>query len=148
MSVLAIDPQIEAVLETMRKKLEENWTVAGLAREVGMSRTVFAERFKLATGRAPLEYLTRLRMERAIEMLRDARVKLRIIAVTVGYSSEGAFHRAFRRTTGISPGQCRRQILNSDFWLLPPALLQIRFRVEPHVVALLPANAQVKVHHA
>jgi transcriptional regulator GlxA family with amidase domain len=147
-SELTVDPQIDAVLETMREKLEQEWTVAGLARVVGMSRTVFAERFKLATGHAPLEYLTRLRIERAIELLRDARVKLSIIAVSVGYSSQGAFHRAFQRVTGLAPGQYRRQILNSDSWLLTPDLLQIRFRVQSHVVALLPADTQVKVHHA
>lgn len=135
MSELADDPQIEAVLETMRQKLEQEWTVAGLAREVGMSRTVFAERFKFATGFAPLEYLTRLRIDRAGELLKDPRSKLSVIAVTVGYSSQGAFHRAFQRIRGVAPGQYRR-------------LLQVRFRVQSHVVAVLPVNPQVKVHHA
>lgn len=132
---VAKDPHVEAVLETMRKNIENTWTVAALAHEVGMSRTVFAERFKSATGHAPLEYLTRLRIERASDLLKDPHSKLSVVAVSVGYSSQGAFHRAFQRVTGMSPGRYRR-------------LLQIRFRVDPYVVALLSAGTKVKVCHA
>jgi transcriptional regulator GlxA family with amidase domain len=133
--VMGNDAQIEAVLETMRESIDQAWTVAKLAREVGMSRTVFAERFKFATGYAPLAYLTRMRMERASDLLKDPQNRLSVVAVSVGYSSQGAFHRAFRRATGFAPGRYRR-------------LLQVRFRVEPHVVAVLTTNTKVKVCHA
>lgn len=133
--VPAIDPAIEAVLNTMRQSIGQAWTVATLAREGGMSRTVFAERFKTATGHAPLEFLTRLRIEHAVQLLKDPNAQLNVVALSVGYSSHGAFHRAFRRTMGIAPGRYRR-------------LLQVRFRVESHVIAVLPTHAKVKVCHA
>ncbi|MEI9812705.1 MAG: helix-turn-helix transcriptional regulator [Acidobacteriota bacterium] len=101
-------PQIEAALQTMRENIDQTWTVAALARAANMSRTVFAERFKQATGWSPLEYLTLLRMQRARDLLRDPRTQLVTIAIAVGYASHGAFHRAFRRTTGFTPGEFRQ----------------------------------------
>jgi AraC-like DNA-binding protein len=86
------------------------WTVAALAREAGLGRTTFAKRFSALMGIPPLTALTDLRLEQAITMLRDHNVPLIEIAFTVGYSSEAAFVRAFRRKYGKPPGLFRQAI--------------------------------------
>lgn len=86
------------------------WTVAALAKEAGLGRTAFAKRFTKLMGIPPLTALTDLRLEQAVTMLRDARAPLIEIAFTVGYSSEAAFVRAFRRKHGLPPGQFRATI--------------------------------------
>lgn len=83
------------------------WTVAALAKEAGLSRTAFATRFTKLMGVPPLTALTDLRLEQAVAMLRESNAPLIEIAFTVGYASEAAFVRAFRRKYGIPPGQFR-----------------------------------------
>ncbi len=83
------------------------WTVAALAKEAGLSRTAFATRFTKLMGVPPLTALTDLRLEQAVAMLRESNAPLIEIAFTVGYSSEAAFVRAFRRKYGSPPGQFR-----------------------------------------
>jgi len=102
------DPRIGTSLKEMYEAAERPWTVAELASVAGMSRSVYAQRFKEVTGEGPLEHLTRRRIEKASLMLRESDRKLSDVAVSIGYSSDGAFHRAFRRVTGISPGEYRR----------------------------------------
>lgn len=84
------------------------WTVAALAREAGLGRTAFAKRFTALMGVPPLTALTDLRLEQAVTMLRDGHSPLIEVAFTVGYSSEAAFVRAFRRKYGKPPGQFRQ----------------------------------------
>jgi AraC-like DNA-binding protein len=81
--------------------------VEDLAAEAGASRTVLGERFNRLLGAPPIEYLARLRMQMAAERLRATRQSLAQIADTVGYESEAAFSRAFRRIVGVSPGAWR-----------------------------------------
>jgi AraC-like DNA-binding protein len=83
------------------------WTVDELARKVGASRSVLAERFQSVMGKAPIEYVTAWRMQLAADAIRNSDDSLATIAADVGYDSEAAFNRAFKRVTGITPGRWR-----------------------------------------
>ena len=102
------DPQVGRVLRAMHEQLDHSWTVEELASRGGMSRAAFALRFKQLVGEAPLEYLTRWRMYKASRLLRDRDRKILQVANSVGYDSDGAFNRAFKRVLGVSPGAYRR----------------------------------------
>ena len=102
------DPQIGAVLKAMHERVDHPWTVRALATQAGMSRSAFALRFKQLTGQAPLEYLTQWRMRKAGRLLREDSRKLLEVATAVGYDSGGAFHKAFKRVLGVTPGEYRR----------------------------------------
>jgi AraC-like DNA-binding protein len=104
------DSHIGAALNSMHKRIEHPWTVASLASEAGMSRSAFALRFKELIHEFPLEYLTRWRMYRGSDLLRESDRKLADVAQAVGYDSDGAFHRAFKRVLGIAPGEYRRSV--------------------------------------
>jgi AraC-like DNA-binding protein len=104
------DPQIGAVLKAMHEQVEYPWTVRALATQAGMSRSAFALRFKELIGQAPLEYLTRCRMYKAGRLLREDGRKLFEVAASVGYESGGAFHKAFKRVLGMTPGEYRRGV--------------------------------------
>jgi AraC-like DNA-binding protein len=102
------DSQIGAALNSMHQRIEHPWTVASLASEAGMSRSAFAQRFKALMNESPLEYLTRWRMYRGSGLLRESDRKLSDVAQAVGYDSDGAFHKAFKRVLGMAPGEYRR----------------------------------------
>ena len=102
------DEQVDKAQQLLREDLRSRWTVTSLARRVGLSRPVFARRFREATGRSPMKYLAEQRMQRAAELLRDSRFSLAQIGVAVGYDSEFAFNRAFKRWHQIAPGAFRR----------------------------------------
>ena len=104
------DPQVGKVLRAMHQQLDHPWTVEELAGHGGMSRAAFALRFKQMVGEAPLEYLTRWRMYKASRLLRDRDRKILQVANSVGYDSDGAFNRAFKRVLGVSPGAYRRGV--------------------------------------
>ena len=104
------DPQIGAALNSMHARIDHPWTVAALAAQAGMSRSAFAQRFKELMGESPLEYLTRWRMYRGSDLLRESDRKLADVAQAVGYDSDGAFHKAFKRVLGIAPGEYRRSV--------------------------------------
>jgi transcriptional regulator GlxA family with amidase domain len=103
------DPHIGAAVAAMHREPAKPWTVARLATNVGMSRTVFATRFAILLGESPMRYLTRFRMTRAIEHLEDSRLSLSAIAERVGYTSDVAFSKAFKRHVGVGPGAFRRR---------------------------------------
>ncbi|WP_199549049.1 AraC family transcriptional regulator [Streptomyces sp. N35] len=102
------DPRISAALSLLHQAPHRPWTVESLARDVTMSRPVFARRFKELVGVAPLAYLARLRIDVAARLLRDTDERVGRIAEQVGYTSEFAFSRAFTRARGIAPGRYRR----------------------------------------
>jgi AraC-like DNA-binding protein len=104
------DIQIGAALNSMHERIDHRWTVASLASEAGMSRSAFAQRFKELMSESPLEYLTRWRMYRGIHLLRESDRKLADVAQAVGYDSDGAFHKAFKRVLGVAPGEYRRSV--------------------------------------
>lgn len=103
------DTQILAALSLIHAHPETDWAVGSLARKVGMSRTAFAMRFSVVVGESPLHYVTRCRMGRAMASLRSGNASLTEIAGLVGYASEAAFSRAFKRHVGLSPGTFRRE---------------------------------------
>lgn len=102
------DPAIGAALANIHAAPGRDWSVESLATAVGLSRSGFAARFAELVGETPLRYLTRWRVTRAGELLRDARLSVAAVAAQLGYNSEAAFHRAFKRVQGVGPGKWRR----------------------------------------
>ncbi|HYU63911.1 MAG TPA: AraC family transcriptional regulator [Verrucomicrobiae bacterium] len=102
------DPQIAKALRLMRGHPEHPWTVPELAAAVSMSRSTFAERFRAAMAETPMQHLTRFRMARAAEYLRDTKAGIREIARLTGYDSEVSVSKAFRRQFGVAPGVYRK----------------------------------------
>lgn len=103
------DPQVGKAVSLLHRELARGWTVASLAHEVGMSRAAFAREFARRTGEPPLAYLTRRRMEAAARLLRGSDETLASIAGRVGYESEFAFAKAFKRIVGVPPGRYRSE---------------------------------------
>jgi AraC-like DNA-binding protein len=103
------DPQIGRALAALHARPTEPWTAEALAVEVGMSRSVFAERFTSLVGQPPMQYLTLWRMHVAAQRLREGRGSVAQIGFAIGYESEAAFSRAFKRQFGTSPGTWRKQ---------------------------------------
>jgi AraC-like DNA-binding protein len=104
----AADPQIGEAIANIHRAPQSQWTVEGLATLSGMSRSAFAGRFSELVGEPPLRYLSRWRMHKAIEMLREGRLTTAEIAALVGYESEAAFSKAFKKWNGKGPGAFRR----------------------------------------
>lgn len=102
------DPLVARSLALMHERPSQDWTVAALAKEVNSSRTVLAERFATLVGVPPMQYLTRWRVVLAANLLRGGERNLGRIAEKVGYDSEAAFNRAFKRQFGVPPGAWRR----------------------------------------
>ena len=103
------DPQIGRALALLHARPTAEWTAETLALEVSMSRSVFAERFTSLVGHPPMHYLALWRMHLAAQQLREGHGSVAQIAFEVGYGSEAAFSRAFKRQFGTSPGIWRRQ---------------------------------------
>jgi AraC-like DNA-binding protein len=102
------DPSMAPALAAMHRHPEAPWTVASLAKEAGVSRSVFAARFTQLVGEPPLGYLTRLRMQKATALLRDGATLAKVSRMT-GYASEASFSHAFRQWAGVAPGAWRRK---------------------------------------
>jgi len=102
------DERVARALASLHRKPGEAWRVNTLAREAGMSRTVFAERFALLLGRTPMQYLAAWRMHLADEMLKS-RSSVAQVADRLGYQTETAFRRAFKRVRGVGAGDVRRR---------------------------------------
>jgi AraC-like DNA-binding protein len=102
------DKQIGYAILLIQRDPARVWTVASLADEVAMSRSAFAARFKELVGESPMQYITRWRMNVALTWLKKEDVSLGELANRLGYQSEAAFSRAFKRFIGVSPGAARR----------------------------------------
>ncbi|MFJ4656517.1 AraC family transcriptional regulator [Nocardia sp. NPDC088792] len=102
------DPAVAAVLRAVHESPERAWTVPELAAAAGVSRATLARRFAVTVGEPPLSYLTRWRMLTAARLLRETDTPLASLARRVGYQSEFAFAKAFKREYGLAPGQYRR----------------------------------------
>ncbi|NNE10720.1 MAG: AraC family transcriptional regulator [Ilumatobacter sp.] len=102
------DPQIGRAVALVHRHPERDWTVAELASTVAMSRSAFAARFKELVGDGPMRYVTRWRMNVATDLLREEGLTVAQAGARLGYASEAAFSRAYRRTTGTAPGAVRR----------------------------------------
>ncbi|UJR85649.1 AraC family transcriptional regulator [Sandaracinus amylolyticus] len=102
------DPQIGRALALVHRDPSRPWTLETLARAVGMSRSAFAARFTELLGEPAMTYVARWRMQIAHGMLARERAGLGEVAGKLGYSSEAAFSRAFKRYVGVSPGSLKR----------------------------------------
>ncbi len=103
------DPAVGSALQHMHAEPATPWTVERLSRRAGMSRAAFSRRFTELVGRPPMTYLTWWRMTTAGRILRGDDAPLQTVAEQVGYRSEFAFNRAFKREFGVSPGAYRRR---------------------------------------
>ncbi|MBT9332053.1 AraC family transcriptional regulator [Acidipila sp. 4G-K13] len=99
------DRHMSIAIASMHNDPGYPWTLHSLAERVGMSRSVFALRFRKVVGATPMEYLARWRMLLAADRLKHSSDGLSAIAQSLGYQSESAFGKAFRRVMGCSPGQ-------------------------------------------
>ncbi|MDF2979063.1 MAG: transcriptional regulator, AraC family [Actinomycetospora sp.] len=102
------DPQVGAALRLMHGRPAEPWTVERLAHGVGMSRSAFVQRFSAYVRIPPMQYLARWRLQLAARMLETGTVSVAQASTAVGYQSEAAFNRAFKREVGLAPGTWRR----------------------------------------
>jgi AraC-like DNA-binding protein len=103
------DPIVGAALSAMHERPVDEWSLAKLAREVAASRSVLSERFTRVVGVPPMQYLAQWRLQLAAELLARGGTKVSAIGLRVGYESEAAFSRAFKRATGASPAEWRRR---------------------------------------
>nr|WP_318383608.1 AraC family transcriptional regulator [uncultured Enterobacter sp.] len=103
------DKQLSAAIGCIHDRPGHAWTLQTLAAAAGMSRSAFAGHFKAVVNDSPMEYLTRWRMLLASERLKSSDDAIVHIASSLGYASESAFSKAFKRVTGSTPGQCRRE---------------------------------------
>jgi AraC-like DNA-binding protein len=102
------DRIVGAALQCLHKNPAHPWTLEELAREANASRSVLAERFQLLVGNSPMQYLTQWRMMLAANLLRRGNATLARVAEEVGYQTDTAFSRAFRREFGLPPVAWRR----------------------------------------
>jgi AraC-like DNA-binding protein len=109
----ARDTVVGGALALLHRKPRHHWTVDELAAEIGTSRSVLAQRFSRFLGEPPLTYLARWRLQLAARMLQTTREAVLQVASEVGYDSEAAFNRAFKREFGVPPGQFRRSVSQS-----------------------------------
>jgi AraC-like DNA-binding protein len=102
------EPYVARALALLHGDIARRWTVDDLGREVGLSRSALADRFIHLIGVPPMHYLGNWRMQVAAQKLRDSSASLAQVAVAVGYDSEAAFSRAFKKTFGAAPATWRR----------------------------------------
>jgi AraC-like DNA-binding protein len=102
------DRHVSAALRLIHGRPSEPWTLDTLARSIGLSRSAFAEHFTYLVGVPPMQYLARWRLQIASHLLENGRVGIAAAAEQVGYQSESAFNRAFKRFVGLPPGAWRR----------------------------------------
>ena len=107
----ARDTEVGKALALLHRETAHTWTLGKLAEGVGVSRTVLAERFREFVGETPMAYLTRWRLQLGAKMLVATSKGLAEIATQVGYESEAAFNRAFKREYGIPPARFRKQAI-------------------------------------
>lgn len=114
------DARVERAIELLNADISRRWTVELLARAVGLSRPVFARQFLRVLGLSPMRYLTQKRMQMAASILLGSDAALAEIAIRVGYRSEFAFNRAFKRHYQVPPGVYRQQA---------PTALHVAYRI-------------------
>jgi AraC family transcriptional activator of mtrCDE len=106
---LLAEPRLEAALRAILTTPERPWQLAELASTCNLSRATFSRVFQKVAGATPAQILTQTRMARAALLLRQARLAVGHIAEQVGYQSEAAFNRIFKRHFGLGPGAYRRR---------------------------------------
>ena len=114
-----IDPRMARVLEAMHAEPGRQWTVAMLAELAHQSRTAFAQHFNEVLGVSPYQYLTEWRMAEALRLLADPKSSAATIAEKLGYQTEAAFRRAFKKIHGYGPGRARRAARSAQIGAVP-----------------------------
>jgi AraC-like DNA-binding protein len=102
------EPYVARALALLHRDITRRWTVDDLGREVGLSRSALADRFVRLLGVPPMQYLANWRMQVATQKLRDTGASIAQVAEIVGYESEAAFSRAFKKAIGTAPATWRR----------------------------------------
>jgi len=102
------DTHVARALALIHRDIARQWTVDELGREVGLSRSALADRFGRLIGMPPMQYLASWRMQIAMQKLRTTSASLAQVADMVGYESEAAFSRAFKKAVGTAPATWRR----------------------------------------
>ncbi|MGD9536475.1 MAG: AraC family transcriptional regulator [Alphaproteobacteria bacterium] len=110
----ARDPVVGSALAVLHRRFSHRWTLEELAAEVGASRSVLNERFMRFLGESPMSYLARWRLQLAARTIQATRHTVLQVALDVGYESEAAFNRAFKRAFGLPPAQYRKTIAAPD----------------------------------
>ena len=105
------DPLVSRSLQVLHSDPMRDWTVELIAAAAGTSRSVLAERFKAVLGQPPMQYLASWRLQLATNLLRDGSRSIAEVAGEVGYESEAAFNRAFKRHLGMPPGAWRQNYM-------------------------------------
>jgi AraC-like DNA-binding protein len=108
------DPHVGKALRLLHANPRRDWTVEDLARETASSRSALAQRFTDLVGEAPMRYLANWRMQLAKELLREGTHTIQEIAIRVGYESEPAFNRAFKRAAGVPPAAWRKSVTSGS----------------------------------
>ncbi|MCH8035234.1 MAG: AraC family transcriptional regulator [Bacteroidetes bacterium] len=103
------DPRIGMAISLIHKNPSNKWTVASLANQVNMSRSSFAQKFNDIVGETPLTYLTKWRMNLSSKLLRESNQLLMTVAAAVGYDSETAFSKTFKKFKSMPPGEYRNR---------------------------------------
>lgn len=104
------DSRLRLALAAIHRKPGAAWTLELLAHEAGMSRSNFSQHFAAVVGVTPIDYLTRWRMTQAELVLRNPRMTVSGVAEQMGYETEAAFRKAFKRVHGVGPGSIRRWV--------------------------------------
>ncbi len=107
------DPFVGKTLSLMHGAPARSWTIEDLAKEAGVSRSVLAERFTQLIGIPPIQYLAKWRMQIAAERLTAGQSNVATVAAEIGYESEAAFSRAFKKSMGVPPSAWRRDRLHA-----------------------------------
>lgn len=108
-ATIEIDPQVGRALALIHQNSGRQWSAVALASEVAMSRSAFVERFTALVGMPPIRYLTLWRLQAAKLNLIETHMNVAQLAHSVGYDSEEAFSRAFKREFGLPPAKWREQ---------------------------------------
>lgn len=103
------DPVAGAALKCLHAAPLESWNVDALARRIGVSRSVLADRFRHFLGQPPMQYLTHWRLQLAAQVLKNSALPLKLVAEQAAYESEAAFSRAFKRHFGLPPANWRKR---------------------------------------
>jgi AraC-like DNA-binding protein len=111
-----VDPQIGQALAALHDRPAVNWTLAELAGLSGMSRTLFAARFRAAVGESPMRHLAMIRLGQAAGYLTTTRLSVEAIARRTGYGTDASLSKAFKREFGVSPGQYRESNGSMAVW--------------------------------
>src|SRR5262245_2464358 len=106
------DPVVGRALQLLHADPARRWTIDEIAGRIGSSRSVLGDRFKALLGRPPIDYLASWRIQLASERLRVGHESVPSIAASVGYESEAAINRAFKRITGMTPGNWRDSVVS------------------------------------